>query len=165
MFTEYRVISFWWDHNNYVAITFLRLKRKPMRLSAQRFPCVISAETLKIGERISICNALIIITNGSAMWSTNQLHICKSWPLISPIHVILSLDWCIRRLWSTLSHHSKLFCFFFAVSTCIGDFVRVCKLIQFFVESIERYLALFSSLYHFKIAYVINSYHIAIPLL
>ena len=154
VFTEYRV-SFWWGHNNYVAITFLRLKSKPVRLWTQRFPCIVSAETLKIGERFSICNALIIITNASALWSTNH---------ISPLHVVLSLN-CIRRLWSTLSHHSNLFWFFFAVSTCIGDFVRVCKVIQFFVESRERYLALFSSLYHFRIANNINLYHIVISLL
>ena len=55
---------------------------------------------------------------------------------------------------------SKLFCFLFAVSTCIGDFVRVGKVFQFFVESRERYLALHSFLYHFKIANFINLYHI-----
>ena len=36
VFTEYRV-SF------YVAITFLRLNSKPVRLSTQRFPCIVNA--------------------------------------------------------------------------------------------------------------------------
>ena len=80
-----------------------------MRLSTQSYPCVVSAETLKIGEQISICNALIIITNGSAMWSTNQLHISKLWSLISPLHVKSWLMYSQALINSIASFQSVLF--------------------------------------------------------